>query len=529
MNLARLYHTLRPLRTVQWTDRLLRPLRARMLRTHSPSTEHLDAGRSLAQVSLPRFATSDIFDPISGGASFLNLYHRFDPRGIDWNFSSHGKLWTYHLNYFGWLERLDDAATVLTVMQDFCRRTNATNTGTEIYPASRRIQHWISATLQHGLRDEEILARLYADAWRVARLPEHHLQANHLLQNAFAIFAAAHFFDDRKLFHRAKNLLLNQLARQVLPDGGHIERSASYTTDLCARLLWCLHLQRHTSRHSDPILQQQMRHAATRMVGWLEAYAFPDGSLAAIGDSSPDMMPPLHALKEAADALGISAPKSILRESGYRKVLGKHWEAVVNVGSPTPAYQPGHSHADALTFCIHAYEKPLVVDAGISTYERTERRAWERSTEAHNTVVVDRRSSSDVWASFRMGKRARVQILGEESSIIVAAHGGCQKPAMRHERWFDSRSSSRVLRIADALGRRGDFEVVSFLHFHPDVHIVQTGNRRWRANRCRIFFLGMSSVTAESYQWAAGFNLLRPATRLRCVWGPHTTAIRFTF
>lgn len=528
MNLVRLYHTLRPLRAVQWSDRLLRPMKARLVQMNMPSTDHMDAAFGLPIVALPVFGTSDLFDLNTGEAKFLNLTHRLAPQDIDWNFERHGKLWAYHLNYFGWLDRIADATQALAAMQNFCRSTNASSIGAEPYPTSRRVQWWIAAMLRHGLRQNEVASRLFADAWRIAQMPEYHLQANHLLQNGFALFAAAQFFGDNELFGRAQRLLRAELHRQFLPDGGHVERSASYAADLCARMIWCLHLQNHTLRFIDEALTEQMRAKAAGLLSWLDAYAFSDGSLAAIGDCSPDMAPRLQPISEAAALLGIRREAYPLHESGYRKAEGKNWQAVLSVGSPAPAYQPGHSHADTLTFCVHAAGKPLIVDPGISTYDRSGRRAWERSTKAHNTIAIDGQSSSDVWASFRVGRRAGVEILDDEASCVIARHDGYRSVGVQHTRSFNWRIAELLL-ITDSLQGWVAGQASSFLHFHPAVRLEQTGQFAWQADDCRILFAGMASVDAEEYQWAAGFNLLRPAMRLRCRLGAATTEIRLQF
>lgn len=528
MNLARLYHTLRPLRVVQWTDRLTRPLRTAVLRERTLPATWLQDAEPLPQIELPRFLTADFLDPISGDARFLNLAHAFSPDAIDWNFAQYGKLWTYHLTYFGWLERVEDPGLTRLMMLDYCRRAGAESVGAEPYTASRRIQHWIGAILRHSVRDAEILERLYADAWRVAQLPEYHLQANHLLQNGFAVYAAALFFNNEKLYRVAKRILTSELHRQFLADGGHIERSASYTADLCARAIWCLHLERHVQRFDSDTLMARLRLVTGGMLSWLESYAFTDESLASIGDSSPDMMPTLRAVREAAAAVGIHPEAQTLNQSGYRKVRGETWEAVINVGAPSPAYQPGHSHADVLTFCIHANGKPLVVDTGVSTYERSPRRAYERNSEAHNGVVVNGKNSSDVWASFRVGHRANVVMLEESATNIVVTHDGYRQNEIEITRTFDWRAG-HVFRVADQLVGTTSADIACYIHFHPDVYITQVDEYTWCADLATISFDGMKAVGSETYQWAAGFNLLRPATRLRCVPFGKSFEVRFLF
>jgi hypothetical protein len=42
----------------------------------------------------------------------------------------------------------------------------------------------------------------------------------------------------------------------------------------------------------------------------------------------------------------------------------------MNCGNILPSYQPGHSHADMLHFILYVSGKPVIVDTGISTYEK---------------------------------------------------------------------------------------------------------------------------------------------------------------
>lgn len=70
-------------------------------------------------------------------------------------------------------------------------------------------------------------------------------------------------------------------------------------------------------------------------------------------------------------------------------------ELLADVGSIGPDYQPGHAHADTFNFVLYLNERPIIVDTGTSTYEVNEIRFYERSTAAHNTVVVAGKNSSE--------------------------------------------------------------------------------------------------------------------------------------
>lgn len=64
------------------------------------------------------------------------------------------------------------------------------------------------------------------------------------------------------------------------------------------------------------------------------------------------------------------------------------------------------------------------MDTGISTYEKTARRQYERGTAAHNTVVLGDKNSSEVWGGFRVGRRARVTLLKDSPNEVEAWHDG---------------------------------------------------------------------------------------------------------
>jgi hypothetical protein len=122
-------------------------------------------------------------------------------------------------------------------------------------------------------------------------------------------------------------------------------------------------------------------------------------------------------------------------------------EATVDIGDIMATYQPGHTHADTLSFELRIDGKPIVVDTGISTYNKNDRRQYERSTIAHNCVSPGKRDSSEVWGGFRVGRRCHTLMNTDETDIIAASHDGFGKLCMRKfemsenqfvvEDWFD--------------------------------------------------------------------------------------------
>ena len=69
-----------------------------------------------------------------------------------------------------------------------------------------------------------------------------------------------------------------------------------------------------------------------------------------------------------------------------------------NVGSIGPSYQPAHAHSDELSFELF-YSDSIIVDTGISTYEKDDTNAKERSSFSHNCVSLNNENLSDGMAS----------------------------------------------------------------------------------------------------------------------------------
>ena len=84
----------------------------------------------------------------------------------------------------------------------------------------------------------------------------------------------------------------------------------------------------------------------------------------------------------------------------------------------------GHGHADVLSLEVSLDGRRLVTNGGTSSYANDAVRDDERSTSAHATVEIDGYSSSEVWASFRVGRRAHpfdVSAAAEDGVASAAA------------------------------------------------------------------------------------------------------------
>lgn len=445
--------------------------------------------------------------------TFLNLSHRFEDK-INWNFSVFGKLWTYNLNYFEYLNQKElSQEKGLILIYDFMSQVKLIKDGMEPYPISLRGINWIKFLTQHQIKDQKIDDLLYVQYTLLMDNLEYHLLGNHLLENAFSLLFAAYYFEDEKIYAKASELLTIQLNEQLLEDGAHFELSPMYHQVMLFRLLDCINLVQNNSWKNKELLEV-MCTKVELMFNWLNTVTFENGNIPLFNDSANKITPTTKELLDYKKRLHLLADiKEIpLTESGYRKIKTESYEMIVDVGDIGPDYIPGHAHSDIFNFELYIDGKPFIVDTGLSTYEANERRAIERSTCSHNTVEVDGKNQSNVWGAFRVAERAQIIDLREKYGIIKATHNGYRKQGILHTRSFEYVEDN--ITIKDRIQGQNEHICVSYLHFYPGINITKEKNVIQCAY-ATIKFLGSTRIFLDEYEYAPEFNNRQKAVCLK--------------
>lgn len=478
-NISRYFHTLRYLKPVQVYGRL-------WFRLYRPRPD-LGPPPSLRRLTDADAPVDWHYHPpcMIGPASFRFLNENGDLAN-GWDSSAQSRLWRYNLHYFDDLNA-DEAA----VRQDWHRslidrwiseNPPGRGSGWEPYPLSLRIVNWIKWGLAGNHAEEKWLHSLAVQIRYLERRLEYHLLGNHLFANAKALVFAGLFFEGREAagwLARGLDILRREMAEQILSDGGHFERSPMYHAVILKDLLDLLNLFRVYSR----VAPEGWQETGTRMLAWLQALTHPDGRIALFNDATFGIAPEVETLKAYAARLGLAPlanqrrAMTRLPETGYlRCELGKA-VLLLDVAPVGPDYIPGHAHADTLNFELSLLGQRIIVDSGISTYEKNSERQRQRGTAAHNTVTIDDEDSSEVWDGFRVARRAHpfaLKIVEKDEEIIVrCGHDGYRRlpgKPVHHRQWLLNKEE---LRVRDWI--EGGFQnAVARYHFHPDMEVELT-------------------------------------------------------
>ena len=506
-NIFLLFHTIKYLKPIQIFYRLYFFVRDRIRRWRNFSYPLSVHSKSAPLVLQPSIAALPLYK--DNLFTFLNLSNQFEGK-IDWNYLGYGKLWTYNLTYFDFLQQegmcKEDG---LSLIYDFTGQIGKIKDGLEPSPISLRGINWVKFLIREKIAEQKIDDALYAQYQILMDNLEYHLLGNHLLENGFSLLFGAYYFQNEEFYAKAEEILIAELKEQILEDGAHFELSPMYHQIMLFRVLDCINLVQNNTYKAQELLPLLYEKAEV-MLGWLNNITFQNGNIPLFNDSTNNIAPTTKQLNSYATELNskFKIQNSKLTQSGYRKYNTSHYEMIIDVGNIGPDYIPGHAHSDTFNFELYVDGKPLIVDTGISSYETNERRFFERSTAAHNTVEIDGRNQSEVWGSFRVADRARIISLKEDVNSTIVIHDGYKKClGLLHKRKFEF--SDEKIVIVDSLLADQKHKAIFRLHFHPDV-VIKRINNSIQVNNINIL-LQKAVVKIYNYQYSPKFNELKDA------------------
>ncbi|HYC60590.1 MAG TPA: alginate lyase family protein [Thermoanaerobaculia bacterium] len=376
-----------------------------------------------------------------------------------WDAPDVPQLWRYHLHQFDYARELEPH-----VFRELAKSWIAANRrlggdGWHPYTVSLRIVNWCEALLAFG-DDEEIRASIYAQADFLARHLERDVRGNHLLENARALVRAGVFFDHAAWRDLGIRILREEVPEQVLADGGHFERTPGYHVRMMNVL----------EDVATYVHEPWLTTAVANMRAFLAAITPPDGRLPLIKDTTLDPgtagSPPVGRVRRP------ESPSLQLAQSGF--FVTRNDERgdflIADFGRVCPDYLPAHAHADMFSYELTIGRKPIIVDSGVFEYAEGEWRNWFRSTAAHNTVEIDGRDQSEMWGSFRVGRRARPRdVVWTDTPQLTAIAGEHDRYApVIHHRTIITLHRERIWVIVDRIEGPPAHVARSFIHLHPD-------------------------------------------------------------
>jgi len=380
---------------------------------------------------------------------------------IIWDKKNWPRLLNFYLHYFDWIRDYIDSllnnktynlgtSEVNYLIESWIANNNfAKGDGWYPYTTSLRIVNWsILFQLFPSFVSEKRIKSLWTQLiWLNSNL-EKAQGGNHLIENLIAISIVSIQFDNdqaENIFRNSQINLKSQLKLQILCDGGHYERSATYHTILLDKLIE-LACFISIAKGSVP---SWLNNKIEEMSNWLKKVTFINGKLPRFNDSALNSAPEVNKVNSSADTFlkysknlqntNLDLLKNLLIKKAFTKsnkkglnftknlkvnipeILdlpdtgwvifnpGKGWQACFKNGVATSLRAPGHCQSDILSFDLLYGGEYIFVDAGTSEYQAGAIRTFERSGGAHNVLQVGKTKNNwvepvEVWNGFKVGK-----------------------------------------------------------------------------------------------------------------------------
>ena len=472
--------------------------------------------------------------------TFLNRTETLG-RAEDWNAGHLPKLWLYNAHYFddlvasGAAERSDWHRKL--ILRWIAENPAGVGNGWEPYPTSLRIVNWTKWLLSANPAVDGMLQSLATQAdWLSSRL-EYHLLGNHLFANAKALVFAGCVLDGPDAARWLKTglrLLNREMKEQILPDGGHFERSVMYHAILTEDVLDLVQIGAMYPSKIPQSTATGWRSQASGMLNYLDAMTHPDGRIAFFNDGAFGIAPEPAALSRHAQCLGIDVQtdaKAIrpFDQTGYTRLVCGQAVLLTDTAPIGPGYLPGHAHADTLSFEFSLGGQRIFVNGGTSVYGGDVRqRHRERSTANHNTLCLDGQNSSEIWSDFRVARRAKASHVryGEtEGSVwIEGQHDGYRRIGgpVHKRRWELTETS---LTVHDQLDHTGH-GAKAYFRIHPDLQATPDGITSPRTLQIRATG---GTLSIEDGTWSPEFGKVLPCKMLVLSLSDLASSVTFTW
>jgi uncharacterized heparinase superfamily protein len=279
--------------------------------------------------------------------------------------------------------------------------------------------------------------------------------------------------------------LIEELRRQILPDGGHISHNPGAVIELLVDLLPLRQL--FTARQLQP--PQALNNAIDRMMPMLRFFRHADGNFAQFNGMGPTSIDLLATVLAYDDARG--APVANAPHSGYQRIDTGSTALLMDTGRPPPLALSQEAHAGSLSFELSWKAHRLVINCGLPAVNKETWRQVARATAAHSTVTFNDASSCRFLESRRLRRLLfgapviagphDVRVTREDSAEatnLIASHDGYASAfAVIHHRKLRLSADGRTLDGEDSFKSatggtlpvdKGDEFAIRF-HLHPSI------------------------------------------------------------
>ena len=330
-----------------------------------------------------------------------------------------------------------------------------------------------------------LMGSLYRQAAHLSRALGDGLYGAALLKAVIALMLAGLMLPrGERLLVQGRRIFIHEISRQLLADGGHVERSPQVMLELLIHLIDLRDVFTAARRPHPDHLQLAIENLASAVL----MLCHNDGHLGAFNDTA-ELDPRLleTALNRAGGRL---RTLNQLPLTGFQRMECGKSVVLVDCGAPPRHGLDHHAHAGTLSFEFSHDEERMIVNCGAHPWSK-EWQQVQRTTAAHSTMIVDNVNSSMLLPPRKtIGGAVRMEGIALKPDIVTArreetdgqiwldlSHNGYEEGfgLIHRRRLYLSANGEDFMGEDQLVGRGGNSFALRF-HLHPAVQASITQN-----------------------------------------------------
>lgn len=445
------------------------------------------------------------------------------------NVNAQPLLWQYNFFYFdSVLSSEISEIDKLDFFKNYIYTQKDSSVAFDPYVISMRSVNLIKWVLNNQINNKEILFNLKREYSILINSIEYHLLANHLLANLKALIFFEIFFPNKfskERLRKWKKNYLDQLKEQILDDGGHFELSPMYHNIILEDLL-----ELKMILIEDKEFISTLDKYIAMMFRWSKYFSYSGTGLPVYFHDSCGGI--ARNYKELASNSYLSTEKRLKNDdmfsrvfssSGFFFVQNDFFNIRINCSNVKCSYTPGHFHSSQLSYDIEAFNEPIIISSGLSTYENSLDRINERGNYFHPSITLNKGNHSEIWKSFRLGKSPQVhsRYQAQEGAFSVNASFKGKYRTLFGRKWLITKK--KVI-ISDTIleknnSRKADYFISIPLYpsIMPLMHeegIILISKKTDNKFMLKFNLPEMGSIEFESSYHCKSFGIKDPTSRI---------------
>ena len=468
------------------------------------------------------------------GQEFIARAHRWSPEQAnpDWLTAAHSFEWLRDLRAVGGDQARRIARVMVKDWLQHYKRWDSLAWRPDI--VGIRLASWIGLhDFFLGSADDDYRATVFDSIQKQSRyltrvLPGHVRGSRLIAALKGQIYACLALPNAQSRLFQALAQLHDELNRQILPDGGHIERNPATHVQVLRHLIDV----RSALRCAGLAIPDSISQAIHAMANVVRFYCHGDGALTHMNGAVEADSALIDMILQQAHTT--AKPPSTLPHTAYERLSLGRSVVIMDVGTPPLFGYDTHLHAAPLAFEFSVARERIFVNCGHGgTISKLSPLSMAlRYTAAHSAAVIADTNAVELRGDGAIGRHPKTIHLhhdyARDQLLIAASHDGYHSNlGVIHTRQLFLSDAGEDLRGQDSfVGSAGHQFAVRF-HLHPDVKASLTGNNaavllRTRSGAGWRFRVNNAHVSLEESVYVSAVGE-KPKKTTQIVLTGHTT------